>query len=350
MADKYILSVTAGPNYEEQKQVPVNTSEVTRISSDHLTANLQVRIQNYRGLPKDSPSTSPYFSKHPHEHDLYSLSFSFTLKEDINGYDMVFGNDFDHPIRDKLPPGFQQAFNLVKWFIDPGLYGDVHADEPYLLGPLLSSINVLRVGPKDDKEQEKIEEVHANSEEGTSLEEGGDGDGEDFRQDHGLPSDAAGRKKHFLTEAYLKDFTFEKGREYSNDFFNPYLDFNGKTCRRVLRRCHRYANRLLAEFSLKLPGWGMIPGITLPIISYWDGQPLRYVHIEALRISCLSRFCAFTNTLTPRTHSLRYVLKNRSTDQPLMVVIFRLIPKEGAGENESSEVPMSTGNDDDELD
>ena len=34
MADKYILSVTAGPNYEEQKQVPVNTSEVTRISSD----------------------------------------------------------------------------------------------------------------------------------------------------------------------------------------------------------------------------------------------------------------------------------------------------------------------------
>jgi len=29
------------------------------------------------------------------------------------------------------------------------------------------------------------------------------------------------------------------------------------------------------EFSLKLPGWGLIPGITMPIISYWDGQPLR---------------------------------------------------------------------------
>lgn len=35
------------------------------------------------------------------------------------------------------------------------------------------------------------------------------------------------------------------------------------------------ADIALTEFSLKLPGFGMIPGITLPIISYWDGQPLR---------------------------------------------------------------------------
>ena len=255
MADKYVLSVTAGPDYEDQKAVAVNTANTTRITSDHLTANLRIRVQNYRGLPEGSPKTSPYFSKPPHEKDLYSLEFSFTLKEDINGNDLVFGNDFDHPIKDKLPPGFQQAFNLVKWFIDPGLYGDVYADEPYLYGPLLSSMNVLRLGPKDDKEQEKIEEVRANREEGASIEEGGDADGEAARHELGVPADAAARKKYFLTEQHQKDFTFEKGREYSNDFFNPYLDFN--------------------EFSLKLPGWGMIPGITMPIISYWDGQPLR---------------------------------------------------------------------------
>ena len=227
MADKYILSVTAGPNYEQQNPIPINTSETTHIASPHLTANLQVRIQNYRGLPAGSPSTSPYFSHPPHQHDLYSLSFTFTPKEDINGHDLVFGNDFDHPIRDKLPPGFQQAFNLVKWFVDPGLYGDVYAEEPYLYGPLLSSMNVLRFGPKDDKEQEKVEEVRANAEEGTSLQEGGDGDGEEVRHAMGVPADAPARKKYFLTEQHLKDFTFENGREYSNDFFNPYLDFNG---------------------------------------------------------------------------------------------------------------------------
>lgn len=258
MADKYVLSVTAGPNYTQQKRIPINTEEPTRISSDKLTANTTVRIQNYRGLDahgKPSPNkTSPYFSHPLHENDLYSLQFTFTLKEDVNGYDLVFGNDFDHPIRDKLPPGFQQAFNIVKWFIDPGLYGDVRADEPYLYGPLLSSMNVFRVGPKDDREQETVEEVRAN-EEIPILQEGGDGDGAEHREKQGVPPDAAARKKHFLIEQNLRNFTFEKDREYHNDFFNPYLDFN--------------------DFALKLPGFSVIPGITIPIISYWDGQPLR---------------------------------------------------------------------------
>jgi hypothetical protein len=39
--------------------------------------------------------------------------------------------------------------------------------------------------------------------------------------------------------------------------------------------------------------------------------------------------------LTHSTHSLRYVLKNRSTDEPLFVVVFTLQPKEG----EKVEVP-----------
>ena len=254
MAQNYILNVTAGPTYEDQKPIPINTEQSTRISSEHLTADLTVRIQNYRGLPEGSPKTSPYFSEAPHTHDLYSLGFTFTLKKDINGHDLVFGNDFDHPIRDKLPPGFQQAFNIAKWFIDPGLYGDVYADEPYLYSPLLSTINTFRIGPKDDKEQEKIEEVRAN-EELVVFDEGADADGQEVRLEQGIPGEAAARKKYFLTEQHQKDFTFEAGREYSNDFFNPYLDFN--------------------DFALRLPGFSLIPGITIPIISYWDGQPLR---------------------------------------------------------------------------
>lgn len=260
MADKYYLAITAGPSYADQKPVSVNTEETTHITSDKLTAHLTIRIQNYRGLDasrKPSPHrTSPYFAQAPHTHDLYSIQFSFTPKEDINGHDLVFGNDFDHPIRDKLPPGFQNAFNLVKWFIDPGMYADVQADEPYLYGPLLSSMNVWRVGPKDDAEQERVEEArNAGAEEVKVLAEGGDGDGEAARKEHNIPGDAAARKKWFLTEKHLKDFTFEAGREYSNDFFNPYLDFN--------------------DFALRLPGFSLIPGITIPIISYWDGQPLR---------------------------------------------------------------------------
>jgi hypothetical protein len=226
MADKYILNVTAGPNYTDQKQIPINTEQPTHIDSPHCSANITARVQNYRGLPASSPKTSPYFSHPSHTADLYSLAFDFTPKQDIGGHDLVFGNDFDHPIKDKLPPGFNQAFNLVKWFIDPGLYGDVYSDEPYLYGPLLSSMNTLRIGPKDDKAQEKVEEERANQEL-VVYEEGADGDGKEVREAKKMPETGAARKKHFLTEANLKDFTFEKGRVYSNDFYNPYLDFNG---------------------------------------------------------------------------------------------------------------------------
>jgi hypothetical protein len=293
MADKYILSVTAGPNYTDQKQIPINTEQPTHIDSPHCSANITARVQNYRGLPASSPKTSPYFSHPSHTADLYSLAFDFTPKSDISGHDLVFGNDFDHPIKDKLPPGFNQAFNLVKWFIDPGLYGDVYSDEPYLYGPLLSSMNTLRIGPKGDKAQERVEEELANKEL-VVYEEGADGDGKDVREAKKIPDTGPARKKHFLTEANLKEFTFEEGRVYSNDFYNPYLDFNGMfwflpggwvwDMRRMrMREQNRQGDGVremltlskTTDFALRLPGYGLIPGITIPIISFWDGQPLR---------------------------------------------------------------------------
>jgi hypothetical protein len=227
MADNYILRVTAGPDYQEsnQKPVAINTETPIHISSNNVDASLTIRVQNYRGLPAGSPSTSPYFTKEPHTHDLYSLGFSFTPKTDINGNDLVFGNDFDHPIRDKLPPGFDQAFKIVKWFIDPGLYGDVQAEEPYLYGPLLSSINTFRIGGQSG---EQGDEEAKKKEEGLIIyEEGADVDVHDERKKAGMPDTAAARKKHYLTASHLKDFTFRKGRKYECDFFNPYLDFNG---------------------------------------------------------------------------------------------------------------------------
>lgn len=143
----------------------------------------------------------------------------------------------------------------------------MYGDEPYLYGPLLSSINVLRIGGKADKgnEEKKEEEVKKEGQEGEVVvyEEGAEGDGVDARTEKGIPGVPAQRQKHFLNEEKRKDFEFEAGREYMCDFFNPYLDFN--------------------EFALRL-GYGM-PAIS--IISHWDGQPLRYVFVLfSLAFSC----------------------------------------------------------------
>ena len=230
MADKFILKVTAGPTYDQktQKDVLVNTSEPLHVSSDRIDADLRVRIRDFRGLPKGSPSSSPYFENPPHTSDRISIEFSFKLKDNITGEDLVFGNDFDHPIRDKLPWGFSTAFSFIKSWIDPGIFGDPYADEPYLYGPLLSSINVFRIGGKAEK---------AKTMEDNCLSEGADEDGEEQRGSSGMPEDPSARKKYYLQKEHRDDFTFEEGRVYHCDFFNPYLDFNGEIFHAVYPSC-----------------------------------------------------------------------------------------------------------------
>jgi len=286
MAHNYVLQVSAGSEYDikTHKIVPVNQSTPITIDSEHINVDLNVRIQSYRGLPHTSPSTSPYFSlpEHSKANDQYSIAFRFTPKSSINGDDLVFGNDFDHPIRDRLPPGFNTAFRIVKWVVDPGLDGDVYADRPYLYGPAASSVNKLHVGGKAGDGRVKAgdengKEGIGHHEAGLVFEEGGNEEGLEIRNEKGVPETEAARKKHFLVEEKRKEWEWEEGRVYGVDFYNPYLDFN--------------------DFALRLPGF------TLPIMNYWDGQ------------------------------GLRYTLKNRATDTVLFVVLFTLYLKEDVDEH-----------------
>jgi hypothetical protein len=159
----------------------------------------------------------------------------------VLGTDLQFGNDFDHAIRDRLPPGFGTAMNIVKWWIDPGLEGDPYADVPYLYGPALSSFNAVHVGEGEQDEAKG----------GLWIEEGGDEAGREWRKGIGAPDDPKQRMKWALKTENKEKWTWEYGRAYGVDFFNPYIDFN--------------------DFALRLPGFN------LPIMKYWDGQGLRYV-------------------------------------------------------------------------
>lgn len=288
MADKYILQVTAGTSYnpEEHQVVPVNSSRPLSIESEHISVNLNVRIKAYRGLPLSSPITSSYFSlpRHAKDDDKYSISFAFSLKSTINGGDLLFGNDFENPIRDRLPPGFNTAFRIVKWFIDPGLEGDIYADKPYLYGPLGSSINILYVGSKKHRFLSKNND---NSDAELLFTEGGCEVGSALRKSMKIPDAEAARKKHFLDRGNLSNWKWEAGIEYGCDFFNPYLDFSA--------------------FTLRLPGF------SLPIMKYWDGQALRY-----------SKGKKSYDINPKRSHTLRYTLKNRATNTVLLVVVFTL--------------------------
>ncbi|KAG5951629.1 hypothetical protein E4U53_002663 [Claviceps sorghi] len=298
MAEKYVLRITAGPSYDTTThvEVPVNDPEPTSIDGAGAHVELNVRIQNYGGLPLGSPSTSPYFSTEPHarNQDQYSVSLRFTphrrasskdkpscnseeihgadatvekTMDGISGHHLQFGNDFDRPIRDRLPPGFNTALSIVKWWIDPGLDGDAYADKPYLYGPALSSFNTLYVGAG----------VCDADKGGLWFEEGGDEDGLKARQAIGMPNDRKARMKWALRNDSKSKWCFEYGKTYGLDFYNPYLDFK--------------------NLALRLPGFH------LPIVKYWDGQ------------------------------GLRYVLRNKQTEEVYLVIVFTIYLREDVNED-----------------
>ncbi|KAJ6044051.1 uncharacterized protein N7446_002248 [Penicillium canescens] len=263
-AHKYRLRVTAGPEYDPNTHqvVPVN-GETLRIENDHAIISLCVRIQDYTGFPEGSASTCPYFEHPLHTKDQYSISFSIIFKEPVNGNNLVFGNDFDRPIRDILPPGFNAALRMVKWTLDPSLDGDAYADRPYLFSPALATFNYFRIGEKMG-ESDELPTLHNEV-----VEEGADG--EEATEMRRMFPDADSRKKFFQNEANRKEFEFEAGRLYLVDFGNPYLAFS--------------------DFSVRLPG------ITIHAMKY----------------------------VSDKDHDLRYVLKDATTGRVYLVVMFTVV-------------------------
>jgi hypothetical protein len=192
-------------------------------------------------------------------------------KKDLSGKDVVLGFDYDHSIKHQLPPGFKYAMKIATSMLDPGLYSDAYSDEPYLYGPALSGLFTLNIGERTDKVSASEQLSNLENATGGIVEEGGTGSGASIRTSMNIPAKWKKRRKHFLNAQALENFTFERGRMYHADFFNPHLDF--------------------ANFSLRLPGF------SISVAKYID----------------------------EKTHHLRYVLKNRTTGEALFVVFFKLL-------------------------
>jgi hypothetical protein len=222
--EKYLLQVSAGPSYDETTHVPVvvNSNVPTLVENEFMKAAIHVRIRSYQGLPLQAPSSSTYFSHASRLREQYSIGFSFVPKMDIPSTHTLWGNDFDHPIRDRLPPGFSLAVRIVKEFVDPSIDLDAYADEPWMYAPSLCSFFAFRIGEKKPMEQWKDIPVASDEE---PLQEGADDDGRDVRMAAGLPEHPTNRRRHFRSIQNREGFIFEAGRLYQADFFNPYIDF-----------------------------------------------------------------------------------------------------------------------------
>ncbi|KAJ5626318.1 hypothetical protein N7510_002627 [Penicillium lagena] len=270
--NKYRLQVTAGPEYDPACHtiVPVNQQETVTFENERAVVSLccserfianGILSFNCAGYPEGTPDTHSYFSCPLHKNHQYCVIFSFRLKKTISGDSLIFGNDFDNPIRDRLPPGLNTALRIVRWIIDPGVYGDAYADKPYLYSPALSSLDCLRICGKTGPENWR------NALHNEDIEEGGEAGEEVSVRGMNIPPEAHQRKKYFLQRENRQGFDFEPGLIYKAIFANG------------------------TDYSLKLPGF------TIPVIKYVDDK----------------------------NHTLRYVLKDRHSGGVIFVLIFRLI-------------------------
>lgn len=377
--DEYRVLVSAGTDYDTANHVPVRVNSATplKLSGPGGDVWLNVRIKNYRGPDEHpvlgetpDPESSPYFDKEPHKanDDTYGIGLWFVpraatgasaagedKKEDkkddtasgsaagISGTDLQWGNDFDEPLRDRLPPGFGAALRIVKWWIDPGLEGDPYADKPYLYGPALSSFNRVYAalgaesesserseegeGGDDDKkndDNERSEDKKNKSERseekkkdytqppvhddcGLWFDEGGDEGGRQWRESIGAPGEdvdattgdengnGKARMKWALGADAKSKWVWKYGQGYGLDFYNGYLDF--------------------ADLTLRLPGFH------LPLLRYYASDKAEKT-------------------------ALRYVLRHRGTGEVYLAVVFRLVRSEKADGNDEEDEK----DEDDEVD
>ena len=131
----YNLTVKGGPNVDNLSPLSVNNEESpTRIESDLFSGYLLVRMKDFSGSSPDqvcclSNPKSEYFSS---KQRLYTISIQGNFKEDVSGDDLIFGLEFDHPI--KTPPGASIGLRIARW-LEPSLEYEVNGSNPYMIAP-----------------------------------------------------------------------------------------------------------------------------------------------------------------------------------------------------------------------
>ncbi|KAF9393620.1 hypothetical protein CPC16_001545 [Podila verticillata] len=285
---RYRLRVSVGPSAEPKDLKPIAPNDDAHplwIESDEFVGQVVVRIKGLNktfgyeeGTKQDNIKPmpdSPWFNKPGADSNLSSVQIQGRFKRAWTGDQIVFGNQFEQPLR--LPPFSSIALKFVQ-FIDPGLQADIYGDKPWAFSPLIATMNTVNVSEwKADSaaHNSEGEQIHnrgdlppwpssegdhipedtsllskAKENTGTSAKDNGN-EALDLASTAPVSMSTSKRRSYFSKVANLEKHVYEPDQVYGFDFFNPYLDFSSITLK--------------------------IPGFSVDITRYWDGQPLTYI-------------------------------------------------------------------------
>lgn len=177
------LLIQAANNYTDDfVVVPINSLDPVEIQCEFGTFQLLVCIEDFRGSSyhetnsfyniKDagvefdgdednetSSTDSEKDIKYPEPAKL-SFDLKFTPNQDINGSQLLFGNDCCYSIKDHVPTAsLNTGLKLFNWFVNNTVRGNLNDDKPFLYGPLIGAATYAAPLSNQDQFPNKVSSV-----------------------------------------------------------------------------------------------------------------------------------------------------------------------------------------------
>lgn len=247
-----MLVVRAGPDYDHLQMVNVNDDYYPMlINSPHFTGRLVVRVRDYKGPAPEGRKpvhNTEYFHGRRRK---FSIQMEGRFKQAVTADDVYFGVDFDELL--PIPSVFNVGMAAAR-VIDPAITVETSEERPYIMSPLVCSLNSFSIKQAPDAGQATVDpDVPLPL--GDYVLGGSRALEEDTRLQISSPKSNTSmsykdRRKYFLDKTARQQFIFTPDYVYGMDFYFPHMDFN--------------------TFRLKL-------GVHINVKKYLGTVPIRYV-------------------------------------------------------------------------
>ncbi|KAF9141703.1 hypothetical protein BGX30_004292 [Mortierella sp. GBA39] len=251
------LRVSVGGSYTDLAIInPNDELHPFEFETPEFKGRAVIRIKDFVGITNDGSApiySNEYFKGHNRK---FSIQVEGRFKREWDGEQVYFGTDFDRAV--ELPHGFETMLRVAR-YIDPVVKTSLTMDDqPWILSPLVSSINTLAAWRPQDvilpspplTPRQTADMAHALNMSESSAMWGFLG-----KLKRGTRSSAvsamttAQRRKYFQTEVARKQFVFKTDLVHGFEFYSPHMDFN--------------------TFDIHM-------GLSMNIRKYLAGQPVRY--------------------------------------------------------------------------
>jgi len=241
------LRILAGPSLADLVPISANSDVPLEVKSDAFEGQVAVYVKGFADT-RGAIGDSAYF--HKRADVTWSIQVQGRFLHQYSADDILFGNTFERPL--KLPWGFSAALKFMH-YVDPTLEQDLAStSKPWALSPLISTMPYLSHRPLETGEPlgpfpppEPIQDDLSH----LRLADG-----------HCTTEMTKNRRSFFADTARRKAVVFGPEDVISADFCYNYLRFSP------------------AGVDLRLPG-----GVSIDMMKYWDGQPVRFVCCERAR-------------------------------------------------------------------